>query len=92
ATSGRLTAANRESLADLVSALQDAAGWLDLGDHRALMCRDDNAFDAVVTALIARAAQLGRTRMPDDADRSVALREDWIHVPDCSLDALRSSG
>lgn len=89
---GYKRAGNRESLADLVAALQDAAGWLDLGDHHALMCRDDNAFDAVVTALIARAAQLGHTRLPDDADRSVALREGWIHVPDCSLGVLCSSG
>lgn len=80
--------ANVPVLAELVLALQAAAPWLDLGDHAETMARDDDAFDAVFTALIARAAQLGRTTRPDAADRPVAAREGWIHVPTAELAEL----
>ena len=43
---------------------------------------------AVITALIARAAALGRTRRPAPEDLPIALREGWIHVPDSGLDEL----
>ncbi|GAB90248.1 DUF429 domain-containing protein [Gordonia rhizosphera] len=79
--------ANRARLARLTEALA-AAPWLELGAHREQMIVDDNAFDAVITALIARAAELGRTRLPDDADRDVAMREGWIHVPECGIGEL----
>jgi hypothetical protein len=32
---------------------------------------------------------VGRTEMPDDADRRIARREGWIHVPVGSLQSLR---
>lgn len=82
---GYKRAANAPVLADLVLALQAAAPWLELGDHAERMARDDDAFDAVITALIARAAELGRTTRPAAADRPVAAREGWIHVPTAEL-------
>lgn len=85
---GYKRAANTPVLAALVEALKAAAPWLDLDDHAETMARDDDAFDAVITALIARAAQLGRTTSPDDADRPVAAREGWIHVPTAELAEL----
>ena len=85
---GYKRAANVPVLAALADALHAAAPWLDLGDHAETMARDDDAFDAVITALIARAAQLGRTTSPDTADRPVATREGWIHVPTGELSEL----
>ncbi|GAB2669149.1 DUF429 domain-containing protein [Gordonia jinhuaensis] len=79
-------AANAVALAELVSALERAAPWLDLGEHRALCTRRDDAFDAVITAMIARAAQLDATvSPPPDLDRSVIADEGWIHIPRCTL-------
>ncbi|MGW5520955.1 DUF429 domain-containing protein [Gordonia sp. NPDC003950] len=82
---GYKRSANRAVLTELVVELRTDAPWLDLGAHRAVMERDDDAFDAVITALIARAAALGRTELPAAAARDVAAREGWIHLPNCSL-------
>lgn len=72
----------------LVDAVESAAPWLDLGDFRTLFASNDDAFDAVVSGLVARAAALGETALPSAKDGAVAAREGWIHVPTCSLDAL----
>ncbi|MFW0793435.1 DUF429 domain-containing protein [Gordonia sp. CPCC 205515] len=80
--------ANRARLGELVERLGEAAPWLELGVHRERMIQDDNAFDAVITALIARAVALGKTHLPEPNDLEVARREGWIHVPVCELDAL----
>lgn len=79
----------RAVLAELVDDLRAAVPWLDLGSHSALMGVNDNAFDAVVTALIARAASLGGTTLPEEDDLPIAHREGWIHVPTGTLDDLR---
>ncbi|MGV9711554.1 DUF429 domain-containing protein [Gordonia sp. NPDC003424] len=79
---------NQARLAELTDRLSEAAPWLELGLHRERMTHDDNAFDAVITALIARASALGRTHLPEAADRDIAAREGWIHVPTCDLDGL----
>ena len=79
---------NRAVLQILCADLQAAAPWLDLGPHVNLMRHDDNAFDAVITALIARAASLGATALPDEFDTPIAQREGWIHVPTGRLDDL----
>ena len=84
--------ANRTVLAGLVDAVQTAVTWLVLGDRHSQMRSDDDAFDAVVTALIARAAELGFTTPPSADDRPVALREGWIHVPNCELHELIAAG
>ncbi|MBM7276258.1 DUF429 domain-containing protein [Gordonia rubripertincta] len=89
---GYKRAANRTVLTELVDALRTAAPWLELGDQHSQMRSDDDAFDAVVTALIARAAELGFTTPPSADDRPVALREGWIHVPNCELPELISAG
>ena len=41
----------------------------------------DDALDAVLCALIARAAALGLTVPPPDQDRERARAEGWIHLP-----------
>lgn len=79
---------NRAVLQILCADIQAAAPWLDLGPHVNLMRHDDNAFDAVITALIARAASLGATTLPDEFNTPIAQREGWIHVPTGRLDDL----
>lgn len=69
------------ALDDLAAAFTAAAPWLDLGTHAALVRRNDDAFDAVVAATIARAAALGAVTTPEAADRAIAEREGWIQLP-----------
>jgi hypothetical protein len=74
----------------LVAALRDRwAGGLEAPEPfwtRCLGCDDD--LDALLCALIARAVTLGATTAPPAADRPVARREGWIHVPTVPLAAL----
>ncbi|WP_275793470.1 DUF429 domain-containing protein [Prescottella equi] len=80
--------ANREKLAQLVASLDEATPYLDLADFRGACEASDDAFDAVVAAVIARAAAVGRTRLPNGVDAEVAGREGWIHLPMGPLPAL----
>jgi predicted nuclease with RNAse H fold len=80
--------ANRDALDALVDALVNAAPWLDLGDHERMCRLSDHAFDAVVAALLARAAVRGLTAMAEGADRAAAGAEGWIALPSCALGDL----
>ena len=75
-------------LGEAVAALRIAAPWLDLEPHETIIATHHDAFDAVIAALLARAAALGATFTPDDAERAVAQREGWVHVPTLELSAL----
>jgi predicted nuclease with RNAse H fold len=79
---------NLADLDGLVDDLGSKAPWLDLGEFAGECRRSDHAFDAVVAALIARAAALGKTVLPTDDQRDVAAREGWIALPSCRLDEL----
>jgi predicted nuclease with RNAse H fold len=74
----------RPSLQALLNRLEErTAHWLDLGVAARRLCRDsDDALDAVVAALVARAAALGLCEGPPAALAAVASREGWIHLPD----------
>lgn len=76
----------RKALGLLVKQLSAVAPWLQLGDHEQACRSSDHAFDAVVSALLARAAALGRT-IPSN-DHAVAGREGWIAHPTCALSDL----
>lgn len=78
---------NIAELGQLVDTLL-ARGRLDLGDAEPLCRRSDDAVDAVVCALVARAAALGRVTGPPEAARAVAATEGWIALPDVALEAL----
>ena len=67
----------------LWSSLKKQAPWLQTYSPRALqlLTTRDDAFDALVTALIARAAAIGLTAMPTEEERQLASSEGWIHVP-----------
>ncbi|ROP57425.1 MULTISPECIES: DUF429 domain-containing protein [unclassified Rathayibacter] len=78
-----------EAVALAVEALRRAAPWLVLpADAAALMARSDDAFDAVIAALNARAHALGRTVPVPDELREAAQAEGWIALPTCGLDEL----
>ena len=55
---------------------------------RDLCTADEHCFDALVAALVARAAALGRTSTPPPGAVAAAAVEGWIHVPSCPLDEL----
>jgi predicted nuclease with RNAse H fold len=56
---------------------------------REICLGSDHAFDAVIVALTARAAALGRTEPPRPDLRATARREGWISLPDPALETLR---
>lgn len=73
---------NEPILASLLADLLAASQWLDVSaDARARCARSDHAFDALVAALVARAAAVGLTERPDAADLALARSEGWIAVP-----------
>jgi hypothetical protein len=79
-------AENQSALGALVDALLAALPDLHLPAEQDALCRaSDDALDAVVCALIARAAALGLTDAPPPELRALAEREGWIAVPGCSL-------
>jgi predicted nuclease with RNAse H fold len=78
--------AGAESREDLVAALGVAAPWLDLGEHAGACAASDHVLDAVICALVARAAALGSTEPPNDP--GTAASEGWIHLPTGPLSSL----
>ena len=76
--------ANLTSLGVLVDQLGERMPWLHLGAHEALCRRSDDALDAVVCALVARAVVLGRVQQPDARQLKRARTEGWIAVPTCA--------
>jgi predicted nuclease with RNAse H fold len=67
-------------LGQLVDRMLATAPWLDLrGEQQALLRRSDDAFDALVGSLVARAAKVGLADAP--SEDPVALSEGWIVLP-----------
>ena len=81
-------AAGASGLAALVDALTAALPGLDVDGHQPLLRGSDDAFDALVCALVARAAALGQVTAPASHQRDVAAREGWIVLPTGPLAAL----
>jgi hypothetical protein len=79
---------NLGALPELVTALQAAAPWLELGSHDRLCRTSHDALDAVIAALTARAAALGLTLRPDPELQPQASREGWIALPTVPLTKL----
>jgi predicted nuclease with RNAse H fold len=85
---GYKDAKNAGVRARLVAGLQEKTrGWLRLDPLvEKACCESDHALDALVAALIARAAALGLCTAPPPALKEVAAREGWIYLP--AADAL----
>ncbi len=76
---------NLGRLGQLVDELQQAAPWLDLGVHEQTCRRSDDATDAVVAALTARAAALKLVTVPAPEHARAARSEGWIVLPSAPL-------
>src|SRR5712692_3616089 len=88
---GKYGQAVRERLVQ--SFLQRTRRWVEV-THEVCECcvRSDHAFDALVAAMVARAAHLRLVHQPDDADMELARVEGWIALPlTDSLDRLATS-
>lgn len=71
-----------------------AAGGLKLTPGHAGACSDDDdALDALLCAIAARATALGLTEPPGPGQEDLAAREGWIHLPadGVTLEALLAS-
>lgn len=78
----------------LIEGLEKAAPWLRLNpDHREQCLKTDDALDAVLCALIARAAQCGQTMAPETKEQAeLAPIEGWTHLPRRGSLATLASG
>lgn len=73
---------DRSARERVVRELAPPGGWLVLADQqRDELARTDHALDALICALVARAAATGRTSSPPADKRGIAAREGWIHLP-----------
>lgn len=60
--------------------------WLTV--DAAALRRRDHDLDALLCALVARAAATGRSAGPPPEHAAAARREGWIHLPTCQIEAL----
>jgi predicted nuclease with RNAse H fold len=81
---------NHAALGTLVDSLLGCAPWLELGDHERVCRLSDHVFDALVAALLARAAACGRAAEPEPQDHDTAAAEGWIALPTEPLADLAS--
>ncbi|MER3389257.1 MAG: DUF429 domain-containing protein [Microcella sp.] len=72
---------SEERRAELLDAVLAALPWLELGEHRAAMLRSADAFDAVLSAVIAGFAHVGRIESPPPEAAERVSREGWIALP-----------
>ena len=85
---------NRDVRCRLLGAVRARTqNWLTLPDAVCRTCQDsDDVLDAVIAALVARAAATGRCEPIPDELRACAGREGWIAVPGAgSLDELAAA-
>jgi predicted nuclease with RNAse H fold len=80
-------------LPELLARLEESIGGIGMtAEQREAAESDHNSFDALVCALVARAAALGLTQPPESGEQSDrAAREGWIHVPTNPLGHLLRS-
>jgi len=89
ASTGYKRREGRPSLGRLLDALrQQTRGWLEVDAAACRLCgRSDDALDALIAALIARAAALGLCAPPPPEHAARAAVEGWIALPE--PDSLR---
>jgi predicted nuclease with RNAse H fold len=86
----------RKARVALVATFEERVPWLDLSDAKTACEDSDDALDALVASLVARAAACDLTikpRIEGDADARRLAAEGWIHIPQkASLDQLLGRG
>ena len=85
---GSYKGAHASALPALLDRLLAAAPWLDMGEFADVCRTSDDAFDAVVSAMVARAHALGQWHRPSDDSTGLAALEGWIVVPTGALEDL----
>jgi predicted nuclease with RNAse H fold len=74
--------AETSARAELVAGLEAKAPWLGWApDAREACIKSDDALDALLAAMIARAVALDLTFPPPPEDLELARQEGWIHLP-----------
>jgi predicted nuclease with RNAse H fold len=81
-------AINIDNRARVVDALLAAAPWLTLGQYEDACRRSDDALDAVIAAITARAAWQGHVTSPSSEHAAISKTEGWIALPTRPLSAL----
>lgn len=76
----------------LLSLVQNEAPWFDFAGLAPLMISSCDAFDAVVAAMAARNAALGKYEVPSAAQMERARSEGWIALPTGPLLDLMDTG
>ncbi len=69
------------ALSTMFDRLKDAAPWLAFGTFDEICRSNDDAFDAVIAAMTARAVAIGLTTPPDEESIALARLEGWICLP-----------
>jgi hypothetical protein len=82
---GAVNAGVRQELVDRLAA---AAPWLRFGVLEQACRQSDHALDAIVAALNARAAAVGRVTGPSAEQAAAARTEGWIALPTGKLEDL----
>jgi len=73
---------NSEARRTLVQGFLAQAEWLHVNDEQLNRClSSDDAFDALIAALVARAAALALVEPIPQEDHDAATREGWIAIP-----------
>jgi hypothetical protein len=72
-----------DRLAKILGLVSEACAWPSFSDGIESRCRtNDDAFDALIASLVARAAALGKTSRPIDENENQRARvEGWIAIP-----------
>jgi hypothetical protein len=71
-----------------LTALIEAAWYLDFGEFGIRSAAGDHAFDTVVSAVVARAAAFALTTPPRSPQHELARSEGWIHLPELPFSEL----
>lgn len=83
---------NSQARQVLAESLSRRCGHLSSQVSACLEGCDDDDLDAVICAVIARAAVLGYTRPPAADQIDAAKREGWIHIPTASIEIVMAGG
>jgi hypothetical protein len=82
-------AADPQIRLDFLTALLELLPVTDPRDELAAVAREDDYLDALISALVARAVELGQTHEPLPGEQARrAASEGWIHIPNGPLEAL----